>query len=64
MIFYRTKRVKGTRFSRMFLKAAAERKRKAEAAVLFRHRNAQPAKVDHFLPNLGIDAVALSNGRD
>ena len=31
VIFYRTKAVKGTRFSRMFLKAAAERKRKAEA---------------------------------
>ena len=31
VIFYRTKQVKGTRFSRVFLKAAAERKRKAEA---------------------------------
>ena len=31
VIFYRTKQVKGTRFSRMFLKAAAERKRQAEA---------------------------------
>ena len=31
VIFYRTKQVKGTRFSRMFLKAAAERKRKVEA---------------------------------
>ena len=33
VIFYRTKRVEGTRFSRMFLKAAAERKRKEEAAA-------------------------------
>ena len=32
VIFYRTKKVKGTRFSRMFLKAAAEKKRKAEVA--------------------------------
>ena len=30
VIFYRTKKVTGTRFSRIFLKAAEERKRKEE----------------------------------
>lgn len=44
MIFYRTKRVKGTRFSRMFLKAAAERKRKAEAEEIASARSVVAAE--------------------
>jgi hypothetical protein len=45
VIFYRTKQVKGTRFSRMFLKAAAERKRKAEAeAAAASKSGAEPGK--------------------
>jgi hypothetical protein len=37
VIFYRTKKVKGTRFSRMVIKAAAERKRKEEATARMAH---------------------------
>jgi hypothetical protein len=41
VIFYRTKKVKGTRFSRVFLKAAAERKRKMEAEVAAKNPDRQ-----------------------